>query len=151
EFDAVDVVDEHLVLSGSVAGDVERIRIILVGPSAQTAPQEAEVRDHRFESRVALAHQVHRFGNLPLPTGVHRVVVEALTRGTWVSAGTANTPELIELLPRRPEMGRMRGTIGRGAQDALELGLIRPTGRGATRQTQQALIRRAESSRGVAD
>ncbi|GAA1099310.1 hypothetical protein GCM10009668_16210 [Nocardioides dubius] len=149
--DVVSTGSGTLTLSGRAFGaGVTRIRATLLSAHTRTRSHAAEVADTAFRLDVPLSHEVFRFGDLPLPVGSHAIQVEVEIAGEWREVPVANAQSLLERLPINLTDQALRGSVGRGARDALEVQINRPTGAGSTRQSQAALVRAAEGRRGSA-
>ncbi|MFS3127241.1 CDP-glycerol glycerophosphotransferase family protein [Nocardioides sp. Bht2] len=152
EFDEVTSSGEGtLTLAGHAFGvDVTQVRATLVNAQTRTRSHAAGVVDSAFRLDLPLTHEVFRFGDLPLPVGAHRVQVEVNVGGRWREIAAVNAHALLEELPIVLDVPTVRGSVGRGGREALDVQINRPTGTGSTRQSQAALVRQAESQRGKA-
>jgi len=141
---------DELVIEGRVLGAVETITLQARHRTGIVAGAEvAPAADGRFSARVPLHRRVHRFGELPLPTGDHDLV--ALLRTTPRPGRPSTTIETVlrvsaalsDVLPVPVDTDALEGRVLRGPKADVRITLVRPIGDAAGRY-QQAQLKKAE-------
>ena len=135
---------DELLVEGRVLGAVEAIT--LQARHRTGAVNGAEVvpaADGRFSARVPLHRRVHRFGELPLPTGDHDLVaIMRRTHAESVEAPLRVSAALSDVLPVPVDTDALEGRVLRGPKADVRITLVRPIGDAAGRY-QQAQLKKA--------
>lgn len=123
--------DEGLRVSGHVFGpSVTTARLRTTSVKGSSVGAAVPVTDGSFEAEVDLAHDVYRYGRLPLGLGEHQLLVELSGPGddAPTTVPLAIAPKLRRTLPLAYANSRQQGMLVRGASGALQLNLVRPIG-----------------------
>jgi CDP-glycerol glycerophosphotransferase len=140
--DTVRVEGDELVVEGRAFGPVETVTIEARHRTGSVAgPAAAPAADGRFTARVPLRRTVYRYGELPLPTGDHDLVVRLQVTGAEqpVEAVLRVSAALSDVLPVPVDTDTLEGRVLRGPRADVRITLVRPIGDAAGRYRQARL------------